>query len=507
MPKIFRIFIVVSLFLLTPVQTFAGSFGKGEPTTNPGEWYEGDPPANIDPNKAPILFVHGLNSSSATWTDGNDMDEIAYQNGYETAYVNLYATRNMWDNGQLLADVIQEIYEHFGKKLVIVAHSKGGVDTQSALVHYGAHPYVKRVITLSSPHQGSKLADLAYSSWAGWLADILGSKNGATYSLQTGYMTGFRQQTDTHPNVDKVPFYTLAGTKWGSFGSALYWGGLYLRIYGENDGAVTVANSRLAYGNELAVGKWNHSTIKEGSTIFPYIAPYMQLQGVVNVNRQTMLEKAAALNEEEEGANLQTFYRGGNYKGKVEETFFVEDGVNQITINWLSEKKDTNVMLMDPKGKRITDFSKTMDDSPIFQGAYVYQRTIDHPIPGKWKIIAMQKEEHYLMNVIYDSPLNEDLIVEAFGGKELKITVSPKSGDINNGEMTATISLEFMNVKNKHVERALIKKDSKTSAVRVTPFGDGIYNVTIDVKGKTVKGFPFNRTIITSVYVGKTPVK
>ncbi|WAA09218.1 lipase family alpha/beta hydrolase [Fervidibacillus albus] len=506
MTKIVRFLMIVVLFCTLPVQTFAGSFGKGEPTTNPGEWYEGEIPARVDPNKAPILFVHGLNSSSATWTDSNDMDEIAYQNGYQTAYINLYPTRNMWDNGQLLADVIEEMYDHFGKKLVIVAHSKGGVDTQSALVHYGAHPYVQRVITLSSPHQGSELADLAYSSWAGWLADILGSKNDATYSLQTGYMENFRQQTDAHPNVQKVPFYTLAGTKWGSFGSSLYWGGLYLSTYGENDGAVTVARSRLNYGNELAVGDWNHTTIKEGSSIFNYISPYFQLQGITDVTNQRNAFEYQ-LDEREARPNLQTYYRGGHYKGKVEETFYVEDGVKEMTVNWLSEKKDTDIVLLDPNGNTITDFSVTVDESPIFQGAYVYQRSINKPVPGKWKIIAVQKEEHYLMNIVFDSSLNEDLVVKAYGGNELKISVSANSYKRNSGLMTANISLEYMDVKNKRVERAMIKKDAKTREIRVNPFGDGIYNVTIDIEGKTVNGYPFNRTVVTSVYAGKTTVQ
>ena len=53
-------------------------------------------------------------------------------------------------NGKLLAEKLKEIYDVFGRKLIVIGHSKGGVDTQSALVYHNAHPYVEKVITLGS---------------------------------------------------------------------------------------------------------------------------------------------------------------------------------------------------------------------------------------------------------------------------------------------------------------------------------------------------------------------
>ena len=168
---------------------------------NPGEWYLGDTPDAVTGSRRPILFIHGFNRSSDTWYEGNDMYATAYENGYETAFIDVYPDRSMWENGALLAQKIKEIYQYFGEKIVVVAHSKGGLDTQVALVHYGADPYIERMITLATPFYGSQLADLAYSRWGSWLADILGSKNEATYSLQTGYMNRFRSETDNQPNV------------------------------------------------------------------------------------------------------------------------------------------------------------------------------------------------------------------------------------------------------------------------------------------------------------------
>ncbi|MEG9296850.1 hypothetical protein V6B33_10315 [Mangrovibacillus sp. Mu-81] len=303
---------VVVLFLLFPSLGAAGDFGKDDPSGVPGQWYVGTTPSYIAPSKHPVLFVHGLNSSSHTWWNENNMYNTAYQNGYETAFIDLYPTKTMWDNGALLAGKIRDMYNYFGEKVVIVAHSKGGIDTQSAIVHYGAYPYVARVITLSSPHKGSELADLAYSSWAGWLAGILGSKSDAAYSLQTGYMTYFREQTDTHSNVGRVPFYTFSGTKWGSFGSSLYWGGLYLSSYGSNDGAVTVNSSRLPYATHLGTNTWNHSTIKEGSSTFNLFKNYL--------NESTPVSNGFSVqNNDSIKGSASTYIRGGAYNGSKEQ--------------------------------------------------------------------------------------------------------------------------------------------------------------------------------------------
>ncbi|WP_062352701.1 hypothetical protein [Bacillus kwashiorkori] len=492
-----RISLMLFAFLLVlPLQTFAGSLGKGEPSTNPGEWFVGPTPSYIDPNKAPIVFVHGLNSSSSTWRDNNDMDEVAYQNGYETAFINLYPTKNMWDNGQLLATKLREIYNHFGgKKLVVVAHSKGGLDTQSALVHYNAHTYVKRVITLGSPHHGSQVANLAYSSWAGWMASLLGSKNDATFSLQTSYMTNFRNETDSHANARKVPFYTLAGTKWGSFGSALYWGGLYLSQYGQNDGLVTVASSRLPYGTELRVGSWNHTTIKEGSSTFSIFAPYLRLNSTDAVSK---------IERKQEEKMISAYYRGGNYQQSVKETFFVEDGVNEMTVDWMSEREKSNLTLVDPNGKEYSTFTTAEDATDVFQGSYHHMINIQNPAAGPWTIVANNEKEHYFLSVIFDSATNHSLDVEVKTDKDIQVIFNEKNQLLNKAGLSATVQVEFMDMKANQVKRLKAAANDLSNALTINSLGEGIYNITIDIQGKTISGKEFNRTIIQSVYVPAT---
>jgi triacylglycerol esterase/lipase EstA (alpha/beta hydrolase family) len=476
---------VFALLLLLPSWGHAGSFGKDDPSGVPGQWYVGTTPSYVAPSKHPILFVHGLNSSSNTWWNENNMYDTAYQNGYETAFIDLYPTKNMWDNGALLAQKICDIYNYYGEKVVVVAHSKGGIDTQSALVHYGAYPYVSRVITLSTPHYGSQLADLAYSSWAGWLTGILGSKNDATYSLQTGYMSYFRSETDHHSNVNGNPIYTFGGTKWGSFGSSLYWGGLYLGTYGSNDGAVTVNSSRLPYGTELRVGDWNHSTIKEGSSTFNLFRNYLnEATNTSGFNPQSEVQTNVA-------ENAASFVRGGEYIGKKHEKVFVEQGALSVTFDWISNKPSSQLILRDPGQKTSSIFKVKKDESEYFNGAYHHTVTVNDPAPGQWTVDASSSsEEKYLLHVSFESKMNDVMSIQL---AQDEINLKAKDSKVKH---KTDMTIEYY--KNGKLKKSKVKP--KNDSLKLPKLGEGIYNVTIDVEGSKDKN-TFQRTFIKTIYV------
>lgn len=476
---------VFALFLLLPSWSQAGSFGKDDPSGVPGQWYVGTTPSYVAPSKHPILFVHGLNSSSNTWWNENNMYDTAYQNGYETAFIDLYPTKNMWDNGALLAQKIRDINNYYGEKVVVVAHSKGGIDTQSALVHYGAFPYVARVITLSTPHYGSQLADLAYSSWAGWLTGILGSKNDATYSLQTGYMSYFRSETDHHQNVNRNPVYTFGGTTWGSFGSSLYWGGLYLSSYNSNDGAVTVNSSRLPYGTELRVGDWNHSTIKEGSSTFNLFENYL------NEATNTSGFNSHSVVESKEADHAASFIRGGEYSGKKQEVVLVEQGAQSVTFDWMSNSPSSQLTLKDPGQKANSIFKVEKDESEYFNGAYHHTVTVKDPVPGEWKVEASSPSaEQYLLHVSFESAVNDAMRIHlAQNGISLKTKSS-------NLKFKQNMTIEYY--KDGKLKKSKVK--TKNDSLKLPKLGEGVYNVTVDIEGSKDKN-AFKRSFIKSVYI------
>ena len=183
--------------------------------------YYGAVPPQSD--QAPVLvFVHGLGRTAKDWWTAsgeygvNDMYAAAYQAGYRTAFVTLdfpenEPPHNMWDNGETLSRQLKAITGYYGVDQVdIVGHSKGGIDAQAAIVYYGAWQQVRSVFTLGTPHQGAELADLLYSDWADWLAELLGGRNDATLSMTTDYMQSFRALTDPRPEDDAVKYYSGA---------------------------------------------------------------------------------------------------------------------------------------------------------------------------------------------------------------------------------------------------------------------------------------------------------
>ncbi len=222
--------------------------------------YYGLTPPNSS-NKPVLVFVHGYASSASVWYTGRDnMYKDAYQDGYRTAFVSLTPNRHMWTNGFMLANMIDEITQYYGVSSVkVVAWSKGGVDSDAAIVHFGAGNKVSEAFTLSTPHNGTSIAEAANSILLSLVNIIAMQNNDATKSLTRGYMSYFRSITDGSPN-NTTPFTTLGG--WGNgplnrldIPQALIHGIDGPRANGGNDGVVPYQSSRRPGGRELFDGQ------------------------------------------------------------------------------------------------------------------------------------------------------------------------------------------------------------------------------------------------------------
>ncbi|MFS0655561.1 esterase/lipase family protein [Bacillus sp. 179-C3.3 HS] len=475
--------IAVMFFLSSASYAYAGTFGD-EPGT-PGKWFRGEEPIQKDQSKPPLVFVHGINSSSSTWFNENDMAKQAVQNGYESAFVDLYPDQDSKKNGKLLAEKLKEIYQFFGRKLIVIGHSKGGVDTQSALVYHNAHQYVSKVITLGSPHYGTPLADLAYSKGGSWLAQLLGQKSEALYSLQTGIMAAYRNETD---RLETFPhkYVTYSGSEWGRFGGVLYLGGMYLKSFGANDGAVTVSSTKLSYANNILTGKWDHFSIKDGTNMFPVL----QNQLRANV-ANTEIEDDSELEPETNELNTDVYVRGGESEKDKTEAFYVEEGTNGLSIQWLNQSQEAELEIVAPNGDVLTKFTSTEASFP-YEGAFSHQVQINKPVPGKWMVRSNSgKKSPYLLLVSFDSPLNEEIKKAAM-----------KAGD------ASTHSSSLIKRLSKTVETVYFKDKQKDHQFKMRSSSstqlnqEGAYSVTVNYTGLTTSGTSaFNRTVIRTLYV------
>ncbi len=150
--------------------------------------------------KTPVIFVHGITGKLSGAYDAN-IDQVKNYH-LKAAFVQLKPLGSTIENGKLLKKMIDRVRSHFNAATVsIVAHSKGGMDTERAL--YGQNPYVSYnlpsfgyekvdgVYTLSSPVQGARVADLGatLSYFSGLIWATMWYTNG--WSLTSGNVNSF----------------------------------------------------------------------------------------------------------------------------------------------------------------------------------------------------------------------------------------------------------------------------------------------------------------------------
>ncbi|WP_413789186.1 lipase family alpha/beta hydrolase [Bacillus yunxiaonensis] len=509
----------ISSVFASSVQISGGIFPPSESFT-PGSWFLGATPEHAE-NKPPIVFVQGKNGTAKDWYGEtvyhgmNDMYNYAYNAGYQTVFIQLYdaagkGSASEWDNGRLLASMLEQIYNRFGKKVNIVAHSKGGPDTQAALIHYGASRFVGNVVTLASPHYGSNLADLAYSWWAGWLASLLGQRDDGTHSLQTGEMAQFRNITDSNPNAKLNHYYTVAGTSWGPAFSALSMGGFYLSWYGPNDGLVNEWSAKLPYGTHLFTdSSLDHDSIRKGSAVFSRIEPYLRnTSAIASIANENIFEES----QKNLAVNANQTVLGGSLTPNnwVEQTFAI-DTVTDGNISVLTASPDVQIQLIAPSGKVYTNQSSkaTMgEEYAYFNGATIRTFQVDQMEVGEWrlKMMSQARKDAYLMLANYkqDAPFTLDMPGKVKKNKaEFKLKQSAK-----HSQRQDNISFDVRVVDRDGNLVSHSNKLQKTDTITFTGnlpdvAKSGVYNMTIDIKGKNKEGKAYNRTIVRSVYIEK----
>lgn len=481
--------------------------GSSTPGGTPGTWYLGAAPPNVDYTKPVLLFVHGKGSSAQTWWTAtsyhgtNDMYTYAYNNGYRTAFVDLYPDQGMWDNGSMLNGLTDRIRSYFGvSKVTVIAHSKGGVDANAAAVHYGAAGKLSRIITLGSPHRGTPLADMAYSNWTWWLAELFGQTDEATYTMQTGYMDYFRSVTDG--KISYPPYYTLSGYKCGPAFTAMWYG--CMAISGEDDGVVPVWSTRIPGGTHLKEGYWDHDEIKMGSRTWSYFAPYIRTASTgMAVAQAGLVAAASGVSDVTPGAvrpaaprNL--ILRGDRVAGSATATLPVESGVRSASFTLYTSNQAFAATLTGPDGEalRIAPAQQVPADLPL-QGLWAGGVEVIAPTAGAWNL-AVDGEGGYLLVVNLESDLTADLnvghgIAVPGGKRDLTVTVAGRetgsaavSGLVGPSRAPARLRPAFAGEQGRF--HATVDLDGT----------NGIYNVSVTVIGITADGTSFERSLVSS---------
>ncbi len=351
---------------------------------SPGTLRFGAVPSGSDA-KPVLLFLHGWNSSSDVWSVGNDMEAKATAAGYRTAFLDTYNDQTMWTNAPLIATAANQIQARFpGAGLVLIAHSKGGVDAQTALVYSGVK--AEALYTLGTPHRGTPLADLAWSGGAGWLAALIGMKNEGNRVLQTGYMASFRATTDAKPESRTTPLFTASGTKAGPFFSAYWWGGI--AIGRTSDGVVPLDSSELPYqAGHLYTQSWNHGDLPNGTKSWPYI-------GASLAGHSFIVPFRAEQDAPDHVLALDRLHRGGRIERSFAEfTFPVDAGHPVVELMLHSAGTMQQAIVLSPRGHVVHLRSAGLDQH-VLLGAQMSSGYLLAPESGLYRVRLLARKDH-----------------------------------------------------------------------------------------------------------------
>ncbi|MFQ5740605.1 MAG: esterase/lipase family protein [Acidobacteriota bacterium] len=238
-----------------------------------------------------LVFVHGLRSQASDWWQGSDMYVLAFAAGYRTAFININSDNSRNDagieeNAAALQRWFPEVARRFGvSKFYIICHSKGGADTQAALMSRDVSRLAKAVFTISTPHHGTELADWLFGTLPGsnpilegvgvflrWLGGGLGLLSPGVAALTTENMSQFRAQADPYFISAGIAFFTLEGSTFEGNPFTSFTGQILSDLTdGQvNDGFVTVENATLktSYARDLGQISANHFQSLQGSSSF-----------------------------------------------------------------------------------------------------------------------------------------------------------------------------------------------------------------------------------------------
>ncbi len=489
----------------TKIRTDKGGLLGG--ANDVGSIYYGAVPANAS-TKPVLVFIHGYNSNAKTWWENNTMYNKAFADGYRTAFVSVNPDKSYFVNGQMFSNMITSICTKYGvTKVNVIAHSKGGLDSDAMAVMYGGKLKIQRIITLGSPHFGTPLADLAQSGWVSWLTTPIGQNNAGTQSLQTGAVASFRSQISANANNSGLDFRTF-----GAYGySGVLWvSGVYLSwngggsSNGGNDGVVNYSstkrpNASVIFGTNDSRGNLNHFEIADGDKMWTSIKGQLTATAARgNANEEITPEKynpntatisASQIVSADKGvANFQV----SSQAKKVRIEVYQSDFATPITL----AQRNTNTQYNDWQTVNI-------NTEGVF-GSKAKILTLDNATAGTHELYS----EKPFVAIIYTedgvsatltSDLNEDkLVYQTSESMNLSIALSKNNLQAQaTGIITRVSDLNGNIAKETIAERLNFEWNNDVLTTKTkTQLPAGIYNVSIEVKGSD-----FSKSIVTSVAV------
>ncbi|PKO62538.1 MAG: hypothetical protein CVU24_03595 [Betaproteobacteria bacterium HGW-Betaproteobacteria-18] len=155
--------------------------------TKPEVWLP-DTPQQTQPWRVPVLLVHGYICNDRVW---DKIAQALHQAGHPVLAISLEPLFTPIDDyAPQIQQAMQQLQHATGAaQVALVGHSMGGLVIRAWLRQHGSAP-VAKIITLGTPHQGTKIAtwtpatNTAQMAWhSPWLQALQASETPATRQL------------------------------------------------------------------------------------------------------------------------------------------------------------------------------------------------------------------------------------------------------------------------------------------------------------------------------------
>ena len=204
----------------------------------------------------PIILVHGIvaHDRGGFIPFWGRIPEKLLENGEKIYYGNTDSLGDYKSNARILKFSIDKVLQETkSKKINIIAHSKGGIDSRYCIWKYNYGEKVASLTTISTPHNGSEIADLIYKQkrllynkivdkilkifWK-FYGDINPDPLNVNHQLTTTQMREFNNKIIADSNVFYQSLYTTMRNPFDDI--LFFYSFLYLKIIsGENDGIIS----------------------------------------------------------------------------------------------------------------------------------------------------------------------------------------------------------------------------------------------------------------------------
>jgi len=227
--------------------------------------------------KYPIVLVHGIiaHDRGGLVNFWGRIPEKLKEHGIKVYFGNTDAWGSYESNAEILQTTIEKVlHETKSKKVNILSHSKGGIDSRYLVWKYDFGDKVASLTTVSTPHHGAEIADLIYKQKIvhsdkakkilATFGKIYGDINPDLYNVNYQLTTEKMKEFNENITADKRVYYqSLYSTMKDSIDDIVFfYSHQYIKkISGENDGLVSERSAQWGTNITKIEGSISHGQI------------------------------------------------------------------------------------------------------------------------------------------------------------------------------------------------------------------------------------------------------